>query len=96
MAQKSRQLLAAAGVTEILEEFSTWDQFSTTHAFGTCRMGNNPTTSVVDKNCRSHDHPNLHITDASVFPSTGGGESPSLTIQALAVLAADNIFNQVQ
>jgi choline dehydrogenase-like flavoprotein len=54
-------------------------------------MGNSGDDSVVDAQGRSHDHPNLFITDASVFPSTGGGESPSLTIHALAVRTADSI-----
>lgn len=91
MAQQSRRLLQAAGASELVEEVSAWDQFSTTHAFGTCRMGASSADSVVDANNRSHDHANLYITDASVFPSSGGGESPSLTIQALAVRAADHI-----
>ncbi len=54
-------------------------------------MGADPATSVVDAHGRSHDHPNLFIADASVFPSTGGGESPSLSIHALAVRTADQI-----
>jgi len=91
MARKSRRLLQEAGVEHLVEEYGAWDLFSTTHTFGTCRMGEDPTTSVVDANCRSHDHSNLYITDASIFPSSGGGESPSLTIQALATRAADII-----
>lgn len=91
MAEKCRQLLKAAGATEILEEFGAWDNFSATHIFGTCRMGSNSAFSVVDAGCRSHDHSNLYITDASVFPSSGGGESPSLTIEALATRTADMI-----
>jgi len=91
MASKSRSLLQAAGVKHLVEEYGAWDFFSTTHTFGTCRMGQDPNTSVVDANCLSHDHPNLYITDASIFPSSGGGESPSLTIQALATRAADII-----
>lgn len=94
MATQSRKLLREAGVTEFVEEFGSWDLFSATHVFGTCRMGDDGSTSVVDAHCRSHDHPNLYITDASVFPSTGGGESPSLTIHALAVRAADNILDR--
>jgi choline dehydrogenase-like flavoprotein len=54
-------------------------------------MGSDRATSVVDANGRSHDHPNLYVADASVFPSSGGGESPSLTIHALAVKTADAI-----
>lgn len=77
----------------MVEEFGAWDHFSATHVFGTCRMGNDSLVSVVDPHCRSHEHSNLYITDASVFPSSGGGESPSLTIHALAVRAADAIVS---
>ncbi|NNK78965.1 MAG: hypothetical protein HKP40_09665, partial [Litoreibacter sp.] len=45
----------------------------------------------VNAACRSHDHSNLYIADASVFPSSGGGESPALSIHALSVRMADAI-----
>lgn len=93
MAEKSRALLKAAGARELAEEISAYDNFAATHVFGTCRMGSDARTSVVDAQCRSHDHDNLYIVDASVFPSSGGGESPSLTIEALAVRAADAIVH---
>lgn len=89
MAEKSRQLLKEAGAPELAEEFGAYDNFSATHVFGTCRMGHDRNTSVVNAQGQSHDHDNLYIVDASVFPSSGGGESPSLTIQALAVRACD-------
>lgn len=85
MAQKSRDILKAAGAGRIVEEYGTWDTFNATHVSGTCRMGDDPATSVVDKFCRSHRWRNLFVVDASVFPSSGGGESPSLTIMALAL-----------
>ena len=88
MATKCRELLAACGTTEIIEVSTTWDSFNSTHVFGTCRMGIDPASSVVDPNLRSHRWRNLWITDASVFPSSGGGESPSLTIEALALRTA--------
>jgi choline dehydrogenase-like flavoprotein len=91
MAKQARKLLHEAGATELVEELSALDLFSATHVFGTCRMGSSAKDSVVNADGRSHDHPNLYITDASVFPSTGGGESPSLTIHALAVRTADRI-----
>jgi len=50
--------------------------------------------SVVDQNCRSHRWPNLFVVDASVFPSSGGGESPGLTIQALALRAMDRLIKK--
>ena len=55
-------------------------------------MGTSSQHSVVDTQGRSHEHPNLYIADASVSPLTGGGESLSLTIEALAVRTADAIF----
>jgi choline dehydrogenase-like flavoprotein len=54
-------------------------------------MGADPAASVVDPTLRSHRWRNLWITDASVFPSSGGGEGPSLTIQALALRTAEKI-----
>ena len=89
MAAATRGLLAAAGAGKLVEEFGTYDHFSSAHVFGTCRMGNDPRSSVVDATLRVHGFENFHICDASVFPSSGGGEAPSLTIQALALRAVD-------
>lgn len=91
MAKMCRELLAAAGANEIFEEFSSYDIFSSTHVFGTCRMGRSAEDSVVDAYCRSHRWKNLYIVDGSIFPSSGGGESPGLTIQALALRAMEQI-----
>jgi len=91
MASKCREIMAACGATDIIEAASTWDNFSASHVFGTCRMGVRASDSVVDRDQRSHRWRNLWITDASVFPSSGGGEAPSLTIEALALRAAERI-----
>lgn len=91
MAGTVRNILRAAGAADIFEEYGSYDSFRSTHVFGTCRMGNDPHASVVDARCRSHRWRNLFIVDASVFPSSGGGESPSLTIEALAIRAADHL-----
>jgi choline dehydrogenase-like flavoprotein len=92
MAETCRQILKGSGVSEIFEEFSSYDIFSSTHVFGTCKMGTNPDTSVVNQWCQSYRWSNLYIIDSSVFPSSGGGESPGLTIQALALRAAEKIL----
>ncbi|MEJ2696807.1 MAG: GMC family oxidoreductase [Candidatus Sulfobium sp.] len=91
MARKSREILLASGVEKIIEEFGTYDFFASTHVFGTCRMGRDPESSVLDGYGRSHRWRNLFVADASVFPSSGGGESPSLTIEALAIRTAGRI-----
>lgn len=87
MAEMCRDILKHAGTTDIFEEFSSYDIFSSSHVFGTCRMGNEPESSVVNQWCQSHRWNNLYILDGSVFPSSGGGESPGLTIQAVTLRA---------
>jgi choline dehydrogenase-like flavoprotein len=57
------------------------------HQAGTCRMGSDPKTSVVDKYCRVHDFDNLYVVDGSVHVNNGGF-NPSLTIQAIAYWAS--------
>ncbi len=60
------------------------------HIIGTCRMGGDATTSVVDRHLRAHDHDNLHIVGSAVFP-TSGTANPTLTIAALALRLAARI-----
>jgi choline dehydrogenase-like flavoprotein len=60
------------------------------HHMGTTRMGTDPTVSVVDANCRTHQVENLYIAGSSVFP-TGGEANPTLTIVALAHRLADTL-----
>ncbi|MEK8095452.1 GMC family oxidoreductase [Methylocystis sp. IM3] len=62
------------------------------HIMGTARMGDDPAQSVVDKNLRAHDHRNLFLVGAAVFP-TGGAANPTLTIAALALRAARPILS---
>ena len=64
------------------------------HIMGTCRMGNDPKSSVVDAECRAHDHKNLFIAGASVFP-TVGSPNPTLSLAALALRTADAIATQL-
>lgn len=91
MANMTRQILSAMGVEERFEEYGSYDFFNSTHVFGGARMGVYPDDSVTNAHGRSHSWKNLYITDASLFPSSGGGESPSLSIQALAIRAAEHI-----
>ena len=57
---------------------------------GTCRMGSNPATSVVDLHCRSHELNNLYIADASVFPSCPA-VGLGLTVIANALRIGDQV-----
>jgi choline dehydrogenase-like flavoprotein len=60
------------------------------HLLGTCRMGNDPESSVVDRFHRTHDVQNLFICDGSSFVTSGRGQ-PTMTIMALAFRAAEHI-----
>ena len=60
------------------------------HIMGTTVMGSDPKTSVVDRECRSHDIPNLFVLGSSVFP-TSSNANPTSTVAALALRAADTI-----
>ncbi len=64
------------------------------HVCGTCRFGNDPRTSVLDRDNRAHDLDNLYVVDASFFPSSGG-INPSLTIVANCLRATDKIAQRV-
>ncbi|MBK5222222.1 MAG: hypothetical protein JJE52_04975 [Acidimicrobiia bacterium] len=56
-------------------------------------MGSDPSDSVVDPDCRTHDISNLWICDGSVFP-TIGAVNPSLTIQAIATRTARKVLGR--
>jgi choline dehydrogenase-like flavoprotein len=89
MQERSIDILEAAGAKQ------TWrraveEETIGAHLLGTCRMGNDPLASVVDRWHRSHDVANLFICDGSSMVTSGRGQ-PTLTIQALAFRAADYI-----
>ena len=64
------------------------------HIMGSTIMGADPKTSVVDSDCRSHDHPNLFIASTGVFPSSSC-VNPTLTGAALSLRLADVISREV-
>jgi glucoside 3-dehydrogenase (cytochrome c) catalytic subunit len=68
---------------------------ATNHELGGCRMGSDPRTSIVDRDCRTHDVPNLYVVDGSVFPSASE-KNPTHTIMALAARAADHIAGRMK
>jgi choline dehydrogenase-like flavoprotein len=64
------------------------------HVCGTCRFGDDPHSSVLDRDNRAHDLDNLYVLDASFFPSSGG-INPSLTIVANSLRATDKIVQRL-
>ncbi len=86
---RAKEILDAAGAK------NSWilpmvDNSVGVHLLGTCRMGNDPKSSVVDRYHRTHDVPNLFLCDGSSFVTSGRGQ-PTMTIQALAFRAAEHI-----
>jgi choline dehydrogenase-like flavoprotein len=61
---------------------------------GTTRMGDDPTDSVVDRDCRTHDHPNMFIAGTSVMPSASC-MNPTLTGAALSVRIAEQLIKEI-
>jgi choline dehydrogenase-like flavoprotein len=57
---------------------------------GSCRMGDDPATSVVDTHGESHEVKRLYVGDSSLFPRTLS-VNPSLTIMAMAARLADHL-----
>ncbi len=65
------------------------------HELGTCRMGDNPKTSVLNKWNQSHDIKNLFVVDGSSFV-TGGWQNPTMTILALSMRASEYLADQMR
>jgi choline dehydrogenase-like flavoprotein len=78
---------AAGAVDTVVTDWSAWGW----HLLGTCRMGDDPATSVVDRWGRTHDVPNLYVVDGSVFV-TSGPQPPTATIAANAARCAAHLM----
>jgi choline dehydrogenase-like flavoprotein len=88
MRAKITQIYEAAGALRILGV--DHEPGSGGHNAGSCRMGKDPSKSVLNGYCQTHDVPNLFVVDASTF-TTIGTANPSLTIHALACRVAEYI-----
>jgi choline dehydrogenase-like flavoprotein len=65
------------------------------HELGTCRMGADPKTSVLNKWNQSHDVKNLFVVDGSSFV-TGGSQNPTMTISALSMRASEYMAEEMR
>jgi choline dehydrogenase-like flavoprotein len=64
------------------------------HQNGTIRFGDDPKTSVLDRNCKAHDLDNLYVVDGSFFPSSAA-VNPALTIMANALRVGDHLMKRL-
>jgi choline dehydrogenase-like flavoprotein len=90
MFQRAREWLQASGAIRVWGQPPGLYLSGGQHQAGTCRMGKDPHTSVVDQWGRVHGHDNLFVADGSVHV-TNGGFNPVLTILALAFRTAEHI-----
>ena len=90
MAKKAELWLKEAGAIQTWRNLPGNGISGGQHQAGTCRMGNDPKTSVVDSWCRVHDTENLYVIDGSVHV-TNGGFNPVLTILANAYRASAHL-----
>ncbi len=82
-----RAIWAEAGAKEV------WALERYAHIIGTCRMGDDPASSVVNADGAAHDVSGLFIVDNSVFPSALS-VNPALTIMALSLRTADKFLSR--
>jgi choline dehydrogenase-like flavoprotein len=64
------------------------------HEVGTCRMGDDPKKSVLNKFSQSHDHKNLFVVDGAQFTSAGW-QNPTMTILSLSMRASEYLAGEM-
>jgi choline dehydrogenase-like flavoprotein len=88
-AARAKEVLEAAGAIEIID----WGTDNMAQLMGTARMRRDAQRSVVNASNQAHDVPNLFVVDGSSF-TTAAAVNPTSTIGALALRAADGIWNR--
>lgn len=88
---KAETVLKQLGAKNVSSSVSSYPP--TNLMAGGCRFGDDPKTSVLDKNCQAHEVKNLYVTDGSFMP-TGGSVPYTYTIYANAFRVAEHIKNQ--
>ena len=88
MIEKASAWLREAGAVEVWKKIPGQGVSGGQHQAGTCRMGNDPKTSVTNRYGQIHDVPNVFVADGSLHV-TNGGFNPALTIMALAYHGSD-------
>jgi choline dehydrogenase-like flavoprotein len=93
--QVAEELCRGAGFEVVARHWQMVPPGESIHELGTCRMGDNPKTSVLNSFNQCHDVKNLFVMDGSAFTS-GGSQNPTLTILALAMRASEYLAEQLR
>ena len=91
----AEELCHAAGFEVLAKHWEMVPPGESIHELGSCRMGANPKTSVLNPYNQTHDIKNLFVVDGSAFVS-GGSQNPTLTISALAMRSAEYMAEQMR
>jgi choline dehydrogenase-like flavoprotein len=91
----SVELAESAGFEVLSKNYDPNPPGYSIHELGTCRMGDDPKTSVVNKWCQSHDVKNLVLVDGSTFVSSGW-QNPTMTILSLAMRASEHLADEMR
>jgi choline dehydrogenase-like flavoprotein len=91
----SIELAQAAGFEVLAKNYDPNPPGYSIHELGTCRMGNDPKTSVLNKWSQSHDIKNLFVVDGSSFVS-GGWQNPTITLTSLSMRASEYLAEQMR
>jgi len=93
--QRMAEIAKAGGAKKTWSTDFTGVKTGSGHIMGTCRMGDDPECSVLNRWCRTHDVDNLWVVDGSFFPSSGG-YNPTLTIFANSYRVARYFIEQAK
>jgi choline dehydrogenase-like flavoprotein len=94
-ANSIEELFHAAGYDIISKTPNFYPPGYSIHEVGTCRMGDNPKTSVLNKYSQSHDIKNLFVVDGASFV-TCGWQNPTMTILALSMRASEYLAGEMK
>jgi choline dehydrogenase-like flavoprotein len=89
------ELFHAAGWETLSKSDRCFPPGRSIHEQGTCRMGDDPKTSVLNKWNQSHDIKNLYVVDAAGFV-TCGWQNPTMTILALSMRASEHLAEEMR
>ena len=93
LANKAENLMKEMGATDVKSNIN--GSPPTNLMAGGCRFGDDPKTSVLDKNCKAHEVDNLYVTDGSFMP-TGGSVTYTWAIYANSFRVADAIIERLK
>ena len=88
-------LAEAAGFEVLSKNYDPNPPGYSIHELGTCRMGNDPKSSVLNQWSQSHDIKNLVVVDGASFVSSGW-QNPTMTIVALAMRASEHLAEEMR